>query len=436
MTAEIAILNRHGIALAADSAVTLRNPDTQKVYNTANKLFMLSKYHPVGIMVYGHADLMGVPWETVIKMYRSELDTANFDRLIEFAEHFIGFLEANRLLFPASLQESEFALMCRWVLSQIQQKVDSKVQSEIATHSGIDDAGVERIISDVVIEHLQEWTNYRRLESFPPEFESQLIATCGERLRVLFAEVFHQLPIDHVRDELLQICAFRATKDWWSLNSGGMVIAGFGKNDFLPVLHSFTVESIINNRLKCDRLPGLSNDMGESRAAVIIPFAQAEIVYRFIRGIDPEYKRELTNLLRNLLTVEYPAKIVADFKERTSAQEQRDAQAELIRIGRTIIDEFDGTWAAWEHRRFVGPVLDIVGDLPKDDLAAMAESLVNLTSFKRRITAEAETVGGPIDVAVISKGDGFVWIKRKHYFQKDLNPAFFANYYRRHADGT
>lgn len=151
---------------------------------------------------------------------------------------------------------------------------------------------------------------------------------------------------------------------------------------------------------------------------------------------NPEYKRELTNLLRNLLTVEYPAKIVADFKERTSAQEQRDAQAELIRIGRTIIDEFDGTWAAWEHRRFVGPVLDIVGDLPKDDLAAMAESLVNLTSFKRRITAEAETVGGPIDVAVISKGDGFVWIKRKHYFQKDLNPAFFANYYRRHADGT
>jgi len=61
----------------------------------------------------------------------------------------------------------------------------------------------------------------------------------------------------------------------------------------------------------------------------------------------------------------------------------------------------------------------------------MAESLVNLTSFKRRITAETETVGGPIDVAVISKGDGFVWIKRKHYFQKDLNPAFFANYYRR-----
>ena len=41
---------------------------------------------------------------------------------------------------------------------------------------------------------------------------------------------------------------------------------------------------------------------------------------------------------------------------------------------------------------------------------------------------EMETVGGPIDVAVISKGDGFIWIKRKHYFNKDLNPQFFKNY--------
>ncbi len=45
---------------------------------------------------------------------------------------------------------------------------------------------------------------------------------------------------------------------------------------------------------------------------------------------------------------------------------------------------------------------------------------------------DAETVGGPIDVAVISKGDGFIWIKRKHYFSPELNPQFFANYYRRH----
>jgi hypothetical protein len=435
MTAEIAILNKNAVALAADSAVTLRNPDNQKVYNTANKLFMISKYHPVGIMVYGSADLMGIPWETVIKMFRAELHTTNFDRLVQFAEHFIHFLAGNRLLFPASVQETEFAGMCQWVLSQIQEKIDSKIQAEITANEGIDDSAVERVIAEVTAEEFQTWQKYRRLDCFPPDFESELLHSYSGRLGQLFGDVFSQLPINHVRDQLLQICAFRATKDWWSLKSGGIVIAGFGKNDFLPVVLSYTVESVINNRVKYDRIPGLSNDMGESHAAMILPFAQAEIVYRFIRGIDPDYKRELKSLLRNLLTSEYPERIVADFAGRTTDDERRTAQAEIIRIGRAIIDSFDDKWSEWEQQKFVGPVIDIVGDLPKDDLAAMAESLVNLTSFKRRITAEAETVGGPIDVAVISKGDGFVWIKRKHYFQKDLNPAFFANYYRREDDG-
>ena len=36
---------------------------TGKVY-PANKLFALSKYHPVGVMVYNNAELMDVPWET------------------------------------------------------------------------------------------------------------------------------------------------------------------------------------------------------------------------------------------------------------------------------------------------------------------------------------------------------------------------------------
>ena len=37
------------------------------------------------------------------------------------------------------------------------------------------------------------------------------------------------------------------------------------------------------------------------------------------------------------------------------------------------------------------------------------------------VTTSAESVSGPIDVAVISKGDGFVWIKRKQYFDPQLN---------------
>ena len=51
MTAEIAIMNKHAIALASDSAVTMSQEAGEKIKTSANKLFALSKYHPVGIMI-------------------------------------------------------------------------------------------------------------------------------------------------------------------------------------------------------------------------------------------------------------------------------------------------------------------------------------------------------------------------------------------------
>ena len=95
-----------------------------------------------------------------------------------------------------------------------------------------------------------------------------------------------------------------------------------------------------------------------------------------------------------------------------------------------LASEWESAMLTYSHETFTDPIVDIVAQLPKEELAAMAEALVNLTSFKRHVTRQAETVGGPIDVAVISRGDGFIWIKRKHYFRPELNPQFSANYYR------
>jgi len=54
----------------------------------------------------------------------------------------------------------------------------------------------------------------------------------------------------------------------------------------------------------------------------------------------------------------------------------------------------------------------------------MAEALVELTALRRKLGPTLESVGGPVDVAIISKGDGFIWIKRKHYFKAETNLDF------------
>jgi len=55
MTCEIAVMNKRGLALAADSAVTIG--DGEKIYHHGEKLFALSSGAPVGILIYGSAEI-------------------------------------------------------------------------------------------------------------------------------------------------------------------------------------------------------------------------------------------------------------------------------------------------------------------------------------------------------------------------------------------
>jgi len=95
MTAEIVALNKGAVALAADSAVTVGSRSlvgTQsKVFRSADKLFALSQTQPIAVMCYGNADLMGIPWETVIKGYRSHLKDTVFPRVADYAADFLDY---------------------------------------------------------------------------------------------------------------------------------------------------------------------------------------------------------------------------------------------------------------------------------------------------------------------------------------------------------
>ncbi|MBK6843878.1 MAG: hypothetical protein IPG88_16505 [Gemmatimonadetes bacterium] len=94
MTAEIALMNRIGVALAADSAVTIGR-DATKIYGSAEKLFQLATSEPVGVMVYGNAMYQGLPWETTIKAYRRVLGNRSFPTIEDYALRFREFITDN-----------------------------------------------------------------------------------------------------------------------------------------------------------------------------------------------------------------------------------------------------------------------------------------------------------------------------------------------------
>lgn len=60
--------------------------------------------------------------------------------------------------------------------------------------------------------------------------------------------------------------------------------------------------------------------------------------------------------------------------------------------------------------------------MPFADAIAFARFLVDTTVGYRRFLLGPDTVGGPIEVAGISRHEGFKWISRKHYYSPALNP--------------
>lgn len=164
-----------------------------------------------------------------------------------------------------------------------------------------------------------------------------------------------------------------------------------------------------------------------SERARIIPFAQREMVDRFLYGIDPDHERAILRSVQQTLS---EVSAGAQPLMRGLRRQRRD-------LLRKYLDDARHAVVRGLHDRTIRQLrdgseldsLDAVSVMTKPDLANFAEALVNITSVKRRASLETETVGGPIDVAVISRDDGFIWVKRKHYFDKELNPRFFHRKY-------
>jgi hypothetical protein len=431
MTAEIAIMNKEAIALAADSAVTMMQEKGQKIKTSANKLFALSKYCPIGIMIYGSASFMGIPWETIIKIYRNKLGKHNFATFKQYVDDFVSFLNKGNPLFPEAQQKKYlYRITSGYFNNQIKNDINRKVKLIIRQKGKITDSEIEQIVSNVVEYHYNLWENAKALPSIPKTSIKKIIDKYGDIIDEARKDVFEKLPISGVSlKQLKKISASLVSKDIFPNEISGVVIAGFGEKDTFPSLRSFDVEGIVNNKLKYKYKENEFGEINFENNATIIAFAQREMVAVFMEGIDPSLHNQMEGYLSEIFN-KYP-EIIAENIEKYNLNEKQQLKKKLKEESNKIFRRYQKDITDYRKKNYVGPVIKVVGMLPKDELAAMAESLVSLTSFKRKVTMAAETVGGPIDVAVISKGDGFVWIKKKHYFKAESNPQFFSNYYRR-----
>jgi len=428
MIAEIAVMNKEAIALAADSAVTMT---AEKIFTSANKLFTLSKYHPVGIMIYGSAVFMGVPWETIIKVYRDNLGKKKSSTLKEYANRFIDFLDNGNPLFPDSVQKEYLRISIYGYFDLIIKKqIKERAGLRFDEKREVTGEAIAQIVSETIKEHYELWRKSDNIPSIAKDYNSDLLHKYEKIIDEVIKEVFEKLPLSKGDlNRLKKIAASLFSKFPEGIQKGGVsgvVIAGFGEEDTFPSLESFDIEGIANNKLKYREY--ISKKVDFKRSSSIIAFAQRKMVATFMEGIDPDLRGHIEGYLSGIFD-KYP-EIIAENIKILDDNEKRLLKGKLKGVSNKIFKDYQEHVQTYRRKNYIDPVTRVVSVLPKNELAAMAESLVNLTIFKLKVTMESETVGGPIDVAVISKGDGFIWIKRKHYFKAELNPQFLANYYK------
>lgn len=431
MTAEIAVFNKSAVSLAADSAVTISGDDgVNKIYTGADKLFALSKHHPVGIMIFGSADLCGIPWEMIIKDYRKKLGTDSFDTIEQYAEKFWEHLCLSENIIPQDIRENYMidtysnrffpSLIKHIEKKRIEPIIDetNEKPSIIETYKIIEEE------ANIILNGLKQMEFY---EGFSENDISEALAfslpiarrTCEEKL---FTEDGIEIPETLVKVIADLFSRITCQSSPFGRNTG-LVFAGYGEKEYMPAVLAFNVLGFFRSKLRFS--PNLEKSSSGGLCGVKA-YAQEEEVETFLHGIS--------NNLKNFMYVGFEVEndaISTKIKEKIQTLNIQEEEKEALYddLDNLLAQRLSGYKMVIDDHvseKYTKKVTEMIEFLPKQDLAYMAESLVNLTAFKRKVSNDNETVGGPIDVAIISKGDGFIWVKRKHYFDKDLNHHYFS----------
>jgi len=154
----------------------------------------------------------------------------------------------------------------------------------------------------------------------------------------------------------------------------GLVVAGYSSKAELPEIWHIWIDE--NGNCEAPELVAAQEDHG------IYPYGQPEAIIRLWKGVGVDMPRALHELG------------VAQKEADIASQ----ALAQLLEV-------------PLHHTA-----------MPIQDAIELAEFLVYATAMFFRFAPTSATVGGPVDIAAITKHEGFKWVKRKYFFDIKLNP--------------
>lgn len=440
MTAVVGLLNKKGIAIAADSAVTRRRDENEKITNNGNKMVRISDDLPISVMFTGSASFNGNLWDVIARRYRTQRKKDNYlpPTVEECMLDFFNFIAQMDILWP---DEYTFEWLMECSINIIVSAIREISWELWAQDNKGNFHNSQAFIKDFSKQltkikkaslktgHCLQFENYTLSDFLKSEhigrlMEEQQIKRMLDKVNVISGK--RELPKEFVKaasDEFLAtLHAYVSTRIEHQHGCAVLIFSGFGTKERYPSLISVCVCGGIARHVNYHYRPEDIVEISNERPAAICHFAQDDVMLSLMEGVHKDWREKSQKSINekiNKLTNElFPSQTeIGGYEpEFQGTITSIDKKKIIKKFGNSCRRQFDKNKKEWEK---------LLVDCDLNSMAALAESLIDLTGFQRILTFQQEGVGGTIDVAIASKEGGFVWKNRKSwYHHKDVNGQY------------
>jgi hypothetical protein len=391
MTAEVVVMNTSAIAMAADTAVSVPYRTGTKTYTRARKLLPLHETQPVAVMVWDAPGYFALPWEVIVGEFRRE-NPEVLNKLDDYVEAFFQFVDEQASKWVAG--KHEIALLGEVLNPEIQLLNEGWNARLHRPDHPSSDAEIVAMAAEVARAFAAKtrqrylpvnlWTGREAsdLEQFDAHVKDLFNNGAEAIWRSLDRELRAQL-IELGRERMLYIIGDEP-------GSSGLLFAGYGNNELFAQARVWRVNGRVDSMTRRVRRNTFS--VSTAHPSLILPVAQEGVIHSFLTGLHPEVNH-LVGAIVDSLTSQF---------------------ADGVTLAQQIKDQFDA-----QVSRRGDEVARAVEFLPPDDLAMVAGGLIHMTALRNRATITADTVGGPIDLLLLSRADGIRWIQPADGFRLD-----------------
>jgi hypothetical protein len=383
MTTEVLVMNASAVAMAADTAVSIPYGTGTKTYTRARKLMPLHETQPVAVMVWDAPGHLSLPWEVIVGEFRKN-HQAVLNELDQYVAAFFDFVDTEAGKWAAGTDEITLLKTVLvpeiYVLQQLWSKrldADDRPDTDAAIAAAAADAAQE-FVTITRRKQLEDdrWTRQQAsdLASLDPSIREHFAVEAASLWDKLDAAARAEL-VELGRERMVHIVGDE-------YDSSGLVFAGYGSNELFAQARVWRVSGRLAGKTR--RVERRRFAISRDQPSIIVPVGQEGVINSFLKGIHPDVDKMVSDLARTLTVQLGGGEAIA-----TAVKDGFDS--EVVERGQEVTRA--------------------VEFLPAGDLAVVAGDLIRMTALRNRATITADTVGGPIDVILLSRSEGFRWVE-------------------------